>query len=60
MSKPIQYKNASWYRILTMDFDCCFAKRNMFTATGFALPIYMLLLINVVIGFGYCNHWNNT
>ena len=35
----------------TMDFNC-FAKRNMYN--GFIYP----LLLNVVIGFGYCNHYN--
>ena len=39
----------------TMDFNCCFAKRNVYW-----LCFNYLLLLNVIIGFGYCNHWNLT
>ena len=38
-----------------MEFNC-FAKRDMFYSICF---IYLLLL-NVVFGFGHCNHWNLT
>ena len=32
-----------------MDFDCCFAKRNMFTATGFGFTYSIMLLLMLLL-----------